>query len=171
MTDPQGMVPENLESTIELTAADIMPQGVPPVTPDTTVSQVLRVMVAYDVAGVAVVDNDEIIGIITESDIVQRQADVDAPTPVPFLDAIFVADAGRPYEDEVRRALAIDARMLMSAPVTGIRSSATLEEIATVMIERDVHPLPVVDENGHYQGIVSRRDLVRVIAELENRVS
>lgn len=171
MEESQGVVPEQIESTIELTAADIMPQGVPPVEPSTSVAQVLRVMVDYDVAGVAVVDNDEIVGIITESDVVQRQADVEAPMPVPFLDAIFVADAGRPYEDEVRRALAIDARMLMSSPVTSIRADATLEEIATVMIDLDMHTLPVVDEAGRYVGIVSRRDLVRVIAELENRVS
>jgi CBS domain-containing protein len=171
MSENQGLVPEILESTVELTAADIMPQGVPPVEPTTSVAQVLRVMVDYDVAGVAVVENDEIVGIITESDVVQRQADVDAPTAVPFLDAIFVADAGRPYEDEVRRALAIDARMLMSSPVTSIRHDATLEEIATVMNDLDVHPLPVVDEANRYMGIVSRRDLVRVIAELENRVS
>lgn len=171
MEENQGLLPENLESTIELTAADIMPQGVPPVAPTTSVAQVLRVMVDYDVAGVAVVENDEIIGIITESDIVQRQADVDAPSAVPFLDAIFVADAGRPYAEEVRRALALDARMLMSSPVTSIRHDATLEETATVMSDLDLHPLPVVDDADRYLGIVSRRDLVRVIAELENRVS
>ncbi len=39
------------------------------------------------------------------------------------------------------------------------------------MIDHDVHPLPVVDEDGNYLGIVSRRDLVRVIAELETRLS
>lgn len=171
MDQYQGVVPENIESTIELTAADIMPREVPPVEPTTSVAQVLRVLSGSDVAGVAVVENDQIVGIITESDIVQREADVEAPTPVPFLDAIFVADAGRPYEEEVRRALAIDARMLMSSPVTSIRSDATLREIATVMIDLDKHTLPVVDAQGRYMGIVSRRDLVRVIAELENRVS
>lgn len=171
MDESQGVVPEQIESTTELTAADIMPQGVPAVQPSTSVAQVLRVMVDYDVAGVAVVENDEIVGIITESDVVARQADVEAPMPVPFFDAIFVADAGRPYADEVRRALAIDARMLMSSPVTSIRADATLEEIATVMSDLDLHPLPVVDASGRYVGIVSRRDLVRVIAELENRVS
>lgn len=171
MEENQGLLPENLESTIELTAADIMPQGVPPVEPTTSVAQVLRVMADYDVAGVAVVEKDEIVGIITESDIVQRQADVDAPAAVPFLDAIFVADAGRPYAEEVRRALALDARMLMSSPVTSIRHDATLEETATVMSDLDLHPLPVVDDADRYLGIVSRRDLVRVIAELENRVS
>lgn len=171
MSDAEGLVPEQLESTVELTAADIMPSGVPPVAPDTSVAQVFRLLVDYDVAGVAVVENDEIVGIITESDVIQRQADLDEPTPVPFLDAIFVADAGRPYEEELRRALALNARMLMSSPVTSIRSDATLDETATVMIDLDRHVLPVVGADNRYMGIVSRRDLVRVIAALENRVS
>lgn len=164
-------IPQELHQTPELTAAEIMPAGVPAVAPDATIAEVLRVMVGYDVAGVAVVDNDEIVGIITESDVVSRQADVEVPLPVPFLDAIFVVDAGRSYEDDIRKALAINAYQLMTAPVTSIRSIATLDQIATVMMERDVHPLPVVDENNRYIGIVSRRDLVRVIAELETRLS
>lgn len=164
-------VPERLEQTPELTAVDIMPAGVPAVSPDATIAEVLRVMVDFDVAGVAVVENDEIIGIITESDIVARQADVETPLSVPFLDAIFVMDAGRSYEDDIRKALAINAHQLMTAPVTSIRSIATLDQIATVMMERDVHPMPVVNENNQYLGIVSRRDLVRVIAELETRLT
>lgn len=166
-----NIIPQNLHETPELTAADIMPAGVPSVGPDASIADVLRVMVKYDVAGVAVVDNDEIVGIITESDVVARQADVDTPLPVPFLDAIFVVDAGRSYPEEIRKVLAIYASQLMTAPVTSIRSIANLEQIATVMMERDVHPLPVVDENNQYIGIVSRRDLVRVIAEMETRVS
>jgi CBS domain-containing protein len=148
-----------------------MPAGVPAMTPESSVADVLRVMVEHDVAGVAVVEDDEIVGIITESDIVARQADVDAPVAVPFFDAIFMVDAGRQYDEEIRRALAIDARMLMTSPVTSIRASANLEQIATVMMDHDVHPLPVVDENNRYLGIVSRRDLVRVIAYLETRLT
>lgn len=167
----ESAVPENIENTRELTAVDIMPAGVPPVSPESSIADVLRLMVQHDVAGVAVVENDEIVGIITESDIVARQADVDAPVPVPFFDAIFMVDGGRQYEEEIRRALAINAGQLMTSPVTSIRASANLEQIATVMIDHRVHPLPVVDANNRYLGIVSRRDLVRIIAELETRVS
>lgn len=167
----EPVVPQNLEQTRELTAAEIMPAGVPSVSPEASIADVLRVMVQYDVAGVAVVDDDEIVGIITESDVVARQVEIEAPTPVPFLDAIFMVDAGRSFEEEVRKALAINAGQLMTSPVTSIRGRATLEQVATVMAERDVHPLPVVDADDRYIGIVSRRDLVRVIAELETRVS
>jgi CBS domain-containing protein len=162
---------ETAPGSVAPLVTEIMTAGVPPISPDDSVARVAKLMVDFDVAGLAVVENGEIIGIITESDIIAREADVEAPTMVPFLDAIFVADAGRLYEEEVRRALATNARMLMSSPVISIRSDATLNEVASVMLDRDVHPLPVVNADGHYIGIVSRKDLVRVIAELENQAS
>ena len=159
------------EEEPEAILAGTMCKGVPAVAPEDSIASVARLMVDYDVAGVAVMESGRIIGIITESDIIARDADVDAPAPVPFLDAIFIADAGRPYEEEVRRALAINAAMLMSAPVISVRQDATLYEVASIMIEHDVHPLPVVDQDNRYIGIVSRKDLVRVIADLESRGS
>lgn len=164
-------VPENIQETPELTAAEIMRDGVPAVSPDDSITTVLKLMVEHDVAGVAVVENDEIVGIITESDVVSRQAEPTAPLLWPIIDAVFVMDAGRSYEEEVRKVLAVNAGQLMSSPVTSIKSRANLEQIATVMMEHDVHPLPVVDENNKYIGIVSRRDLVRVLLKLETRLS
>jgi CBS domain-containing protein len=158
-------------NTAELTVEQFMRRDFPEVGPDDSVAYVARMMVEHRLAGLPVSEHGEVIGIITESDIVSREADVDAPTPVPFLDAIFVADAGQLYQDEVRRALAIDARMLMSSPVTNIRQSATLREVATVMMDRHLKVLPVLDDEDRLVGIITRSDLVRVIAELENMES
>lgn len=171
MSSDKSQFPETLEQVPELTAADLMNANVPPVSPETSVAEVLRLMVEHDTAGLVVMEDDVIVGIITESDVVARQADVEAPLPVPFLDAILVMDAGRSYEEEVRRALAVNASQMMSSPVTSVRSIATLEQIASVMMDRKVNPLPIVDENNNYIGMVSRRDLVGFIALLENRLA
>jgi CBS domain-containing protein len=145
-----------------------MQTDVPTVSPDDTVATVASLMADFGLKGVPVVENERMIGIITDSDIIARQADVDAPTVVPFLDAMLVADAGRSYKEEVRRALAVNARQLMSSPVVSIRETATLEQIATLMIDDGVNPVPVLDADNNLVGIVSRADLVRVIARLES---
>src|SRR5699024_8342878 len=106
--------------------SQIMRSSVPPVSPEESVARVSKLMVDHDVAGVAVVESGEVIGIITESDIIARQSDVEGRWRVSFSDAIFVADGGRLYEVDIRRALASNARMLMSYPVTSIRHNATL---------------------------------------------
>jgi CBS domain-containing protein len=151
--------------------ANIMRAETPFVTPETPVAAVAKMLVDLKIAGVPVVENDNIIGIVTEADIIAREAEVDMPTPVPFLDAIFMADAGPDFDEEMRKVLAVSARDLMSSPVINIKSSATLNEVATLIIDQKVNPIPVLDDNLNYVGLVSRRDLVEVISALENAVS
>jgi len=150
---------------------DIMRGNPPTVTPDDSIARIAKLLVDHSLPGLPVVENGKLIGIITESDIIVREAAIDIPTPVPFLDAIFMADAGPDFDDEMRRVLAVNARQLMTAPVVSVRSSATLSEVATLMIDRNVNPLPVVDEQLALIGLVSRADLVRVISALENQDS
>ncbi len=149
------------------TVADLMRTEVPTVSPADSVAMVARLMADAGLPGVPVVDAGVIVGIVTEADLVAREADVAVPTVVPFLDAIFVADAGRDFDEELRRVLAVTAGELMSAPVYNIRASASLAQLATLMVEQQVNPVPVVDESLALVGIVSRADLVRVIARLE----
>jgi CBS domain-containing protein len=149
------------------TVADIMRTDVPVVAPSDTVATVARVMVEAGLPGVPVVEEGEIVGIIGESDLVARQADVEVPTVVPFLDAIFVLDGGRDFDDDLRRVMAVTAGDLMTSPVYNIRASASLGQLATLMLDHRVNPVPVVDDDFALVGIVTRADLVRVVARLE----
>ena len=154
--------------TAEPTVAGIMRPEVQTVSPDTPVAVVAKLLADNGLPGVPVVENDTLIGIVTEADIIAREADVEVPTPVPFLDAIFMVDAGRDFDEELRRVTAVTARDLMTSPVINIRDSATLTQLATLMIDERVNPVPVVDDELNLVGIVSRADLVRVIARLES---
>lgn len=148
---------------------NIMRKDIPRVSPTDSIATAAWLLVEHQVPGVPVVDDGKLIGIITESDIIAREADVDVPTPVPFLDAIFMADAGPEFDEEMRRVLAVNARQLMTSPVFSVRSTATLTEVATLMVDRGVNPIPVLDDALQVIGLVSRADLVRVISALENQ--
>lgn len=149
----------------------IMRTDVPRISPTDSIATTARLMVDHQVPGIPVVENGKIIGIITESDIIAREAEVEVPTPVPFLDAIFMADAGSEFDEEMRKVLAVNARQLMTSPVFSVRSNATLTEVATLMVDRGVNPIPVLDDELRVIGLVSRADLVRVISTLENQES
>ncbi len=151
----------------EPSVGDIMRRDVPVVTPAHSVATVARIMAESGLPGVPVLDGDEIVGIVTESDIIAREANVDVPSVVPFLDAIFVADGGRDFDEDLRHVLAATAGDLMTSPVYNILASATLTQLATLMLDEKVNPVPVLSEDRVLVGIVSRADLVRVIARLE----
>jgi CBS domain-containing protein len=147
----------------------IMRTDVPTIGPDASIGETAKILVDHQVPGVAVVENNKIIGIVTEADLIAREADVDVPTPVPFLDAIFIADAGPEFEEEMRKVTAVNARQLMTSPVISIRDTATLTEVATLMVDRRINPIPVLNDDLMVVGIVSRSDLVRIISSLENQ--
>lgn len=161
--------PSGSDQGIDPRVTRIMRTDVPVVGPDTTIAETAKILVDHQVPGVAVVENNKIIGIVTEADLIAREADVDVPTPVPFLDAIFIADAGPEFEEEMRKVTAVNARQLMTSPVISIRDSATLTEVATLMVDRRINPIPVLNDDMQVVGIVSRSDLVRIISALENQ--
>lgn len=152
----------------EPTVKQIMRTDGQTVPPDATIATIARLMADNRLAGLPVVENGEVIGIVTEADLIARQVDVTVPSTYPFWDAIFVADAGRDFDEELRKVLAVTARDLMSSPVINIRQNASLTQLATLILDEKVNPVPVLDDDYNLVGIVSRADLVRVIASLEN---
>ena len=152
----------------DISVKQIMRTDTPTLDSNDSVAKVARMLVEHRVAGLPVVKDDTLIGIVTEADVVSREADVDFPTPVPILGAIFMADAGADFDDEIRRVLALTAGDLMSAPVISVRDTATLTQVATVMTEHRFYAIPVVNPEGKLSGLVTRTDIVRVIARLES---
>lgn len=62
---------------------------------------------------------------------------------------------------------AIKAEEIMTTKLHTITPDETLETIATLMVEKKVNRLPVV-EDGRLVGIITRSDVVRAVAsELE----
>jgi CBS domain-containing protein len=144
-----------------------MRRDVPVASPTTPVGELARLMAANGIPGLPVVDNDRLVGIVTEGDLIQREADVDIPAVATILDAVIVADAGTPFEEELRRVLATNAADLMSAPVVSIRDVATLSELATLMMRERINPVPVVDDSRRIVGLATRSALIDMIARLE----
>jgi CBS domain-containing protein len=152
----------------EPTVRDVMRQEVPVATPATPIAELARLMVEHGVPGLPVIDRGELVGIVTEADLIQREATVDMPSIVTFLDAIIVADAGTPFEEELRRVVATTAEELMTSPVISIRDSATVAELATLMLQRRINPVPVVDNARQIVGLATRSGLIALIARLES---
>ena len=125
-------------------------------------------MVDHRVPGVPIIEDGQLVGIVTEGDLIQREANVDVPAVATLFDAILVADAGEPFAEEVRHVVATTAGELMTSPVISIRDFATISELATLMMQKRVNPVPVVDASRRIVGLATRTGLVEMIARLES---
>ena len=154
-------------SGAEPSVRDVMRNEVPTASRTTPIAELARLMVEHRVPGLPVIAEGELVGIVTEADLIQREAAVDVPSIATFLDAVIVADAGTPFEEELRRVVATTAEELMTSPVISIRDSATVAELATLMLQQRVNPVPVVDDARQIVGLATRSGLVELIAQLE----
>jgi CBS domain-containing protein len=130
----------------------------------TSVGDVARLMVQHGISGVPVVEGDVLVGIVTEMDVVSKEIDIDPPAYGTFLDAIFKFPWDE-SDEQLRRVLATTAGELMTRDVKTLHPEDPLREAADMMFKNEVNPVPVVDQRGRLVGIISRSDIVRVIAE------
>ena len=148
---------------------EIMSSPAITVSPTTEIREVARTMRESVISGVPVVDNSgALVGVITEMDLIARNAPVHEPRYIAVLSALIPVNIEeyRQYKEQLRQALAINAADLMRDDVTTISPDDTVQEALEMMLNPEVTMLPVV-ENGRVIGVVTRTDLVRLIEKLE----
>lgn len=145
----------------EGTVREIMTKDPVVVAPDATVTQAAHLMVDNRIGSLPVVDDGKVIGIVTEGDLIMQDVKLEFPTYIHLLDGfIMYPPATSKFESELKKAVAADVRSVMTSEPTTISADATIEDAATLLVERDVSRLPVLDGDA-LVGIVSKSDVVR----------
>lgn len=136
---------------------DVMTKSVITISGDTPLKEAAVVMGRNRISGLPVMDGDELVGIITESDFVSRLAEDGGG----LLDALL----GR-KQTEMGGSV---AEAMTREPLT-IGPDESVSAAARVMSEHRVKRLPVVDGAGRLVGLVSRADLMSVFARPDDRI-
>ena len=160
-TEMSDTVPESAKRRV----ANIMTTDVVKAYPDTPVNQIARLMSDRQISGLPVVDHDDqVLGVITELDMILRNTRFKMPAFVTILDAIIYLERPSQVRKRLQHMLGTTAREIMSSPALTVTPEATLEELAELMVERRMNPIPVV-EADRLVGIVSRSDIIRLMAQ------
>jgi CBS domain-containing protein len=147
-------------------ARDIMTSDVVTIAPDTPIREIARTFRNLAISGAPVVEGGQVIGIVTEVDLISRHARPHYPRYLPLLDARIPLGGQREYTELVRRILGMTARDIMTFPVETIDADADIEDVATLMVENRANPVPVM-ENGKLVGILSHTDVIRTLEEAD----
>ena len=102
-----------------------------------------QLLKTYRVSGLPVVENGELVGVISASDLLVARS----------------SEMMRDHWDRMR------VRHLMSTPAVTVHVSASLEYAAREMVTRHIHRLVVLGDNGTPVGVLTTLDLLRSLLD------
>ena len=146
-----------------LKAKDIMTKDVITVTPDTDITQAAKLLLDNHFNGLPVVDDKgRLIGIICQDDLIVQQKRLPLPSLFTFFDGLIPLTSYRSLEKEVDKIIASKVAQAMTPDPLTIGPDASLEDIATLMVNNNIHTLPVL-EGGRIVGIIGKEDVLRTL--------
>ncbi len=141
---------------------EVMSTEVVTVSVNDTVEKCAKLLQEHDISGLPVTDDDgRVVGIVTEGDLIRRASRIQVPGYLEILGGLIYLDSPTKFVDELQRAMALEAGRLMSKNVISIKPDHDLEKAATLMVEKNINRLPVIDDDEKLIGIVSRRDIMK----------
>ncbi|MFZ5564200.1 MAG: CBS domain-containing protein [Thermodesulfobacteriota bacterium] len=145
-------------------ARDVMTKAVITVSPETDIAQATGILLKNHINGVPVVNKEgRLVGMLCQSDLIVQQKRLPLPSIFTFLDGVFSFSSTKALEKEVQKIAATTVADAMSAPAVSVGPDATIEEVASLMVEKHFHTIPVVD-NGRLVGILGKEDVLKTLA-------
>jgi CBS domain-containing protein len=136
--------PEKLAKTVE----EVMSKNVIACSPEDEVDNIWRLMQTKSFAGLPVVKNNKLVGIVTQKDLIQSGA----------LLPTFESKKGR-----FRGSTKISS--VMNTQVLAVEPSIKVIRVAKIMVSKDIGRVPVIDKEGKLIGIVDREDVAKLVVK------
>lgn len=144
----------------QLKVSDIAHEEWPTLGPEETVEGAIKVFAESGISGVPVVEGDRLVGIVTEGDLIFRDADIKSPGFLDILGGMIPLGNWDEYRREALKSAAVTVEQVMTREVKTISPNATLAEAATIMAENRVKILPVVEGDDVLRGVITRMDIL-----------
>ncbi|MEU6922406.1 CBS domain-containing protein [Streptomyces sp. NPDC046631] len=141
------------------TVGDVMTHTAVAIGRKASYKEIVALMHRWKVSAVPIIEGEgRVVGVVSEADLLPKEEfRQDGPkVPGPF--------------DEASKADAVLAGDLMSSPAVTVHSDTTLAEAARIMARKRVKRLPVVNDLGMLEGVVSRSDLLKVFLRPDEEI-
>lgn len=148
-----------------ISAKDIMTKEVISVSPDLVVEKLAEIFWENRISGAPVVDdNGTVIAIVTENDLIDQNKKVHIPTMIAILDSVIMLEKADKIEKEIRKMTGTTVKDICSDTLITVEPETPLDEVATIMAEKQVHTLPVLTD-GKLVGVVGKSDIIRTMVK------
>ncbi|MEV6202941.1 CBS domain-containing protein [Streptomyces sp. NPDC051771] len=139
--------------------SDVMTHTAVAIGRDASYKEIVALMDEWKVSALPVLEGEgRVVGVVSEADLLAKEA-------------FRGTDPGPAADEDAAKAVAVRAEDLMSSPAVTVHAGATLAEAARIMARRKVKRLPVVNEIGMLEGVVSRSDLLKVFLREDGEIA
>jgi CBS domain-containing protein len=129
-------------------AAEIMKEPIT-VSPSDRVSHARRIMLDKDIGRLPIVENNDIVGIITEKDVAKAMMNFRALVP------------DNQQDERIRNLIVGD---IMTRNVISVRTNTPIMEVISVLLKENIGGVPVLNLKDELVGIISRRGIISHLA-------
>jgi len=146
-----------------LNAKDIMTTDLITVLPDEYITKAAKLLVTNRVNGLPVVNReDQLVGIICQSDMIAQQKKLPIPSFFTILDGLIPITSMKQIEKEAGKIAATQVHQAMTKNPITVNPDTDIETIASLMVDNNFHTIPVV-EKGKLVGIIGKEDILKTL--------
>lgn len=151
-------------------ASDIMQTNVVYINKKTTIREAAKLLSKSNVSAMPVVNSDKaLIGIISESDVIQRKSLFSRLEHWAMLES-FLYNPNKADEtdisEELHDYLGYTVEDIMTKKVFTVPPDASISAVVDLMIKNNVNHIPVL-QGKKILGIIARNDILRALVEIE----
>lgn len=144
----------------ERTASDIMEKIFVTASPETSVFDLVHLFVKHKITVIPVVNGDgELIGIVTDADLLYKKIKPHVPHYVNLLGASIYYNGISEYDKGFKKLMACTAKEMMTKDVIIAAPDASVEQLAGVMVAEHLKVIPIVKDKK-VVGIVTRYNIL-----------
>ncbi|MBI2676603.1 MAG: CBS domain-containing protein [Candidatus Yanofskybacteria bacterium] len=157
-----------MDTKQRLFVEDIMSKDPVAIGPEDLVVFAARLLFEKNFNGLPVVnEKKEIIGIVTEYDLISKGEALHLPTLINLLGNVDVYKKDSSLiRDDLKRLLILKVKDIMNKEPLTVRDTSPIQVAAELFAaHHKVNPIPVVDSDNKLVGVVSRFDLLRFFAD------
>jgi CBS domain-containing protein len=146
------------------TASDIMTQDVVTVNKNQPIGDLSKIFIENHFNGVPVLDNTgKVVGVVTQGDLIEQNKNLHIPTVIALFDAVLFLESEKKFEDDLKKLTGSKIEDIYHKNLITVSPDTDLNEIITLMAEKNIHTLPVLD-GDKLIGIIGKRNIIREMA-------
>jgi len=118
---------------------------------DDSMNTAIRLMKRHKIKVLPVMEKGNLVGILSDRDI--KKASASEATSLDVYELAYILDK-------------VKIRNIMSKPVITVPPLLTVDEVAEILVAKDISSVPVVDEKERIIGILTKTDILKVLISL-----